>query len=135
MIRIEIKKCNTILTENQQKYHHYLLEKLINMNILEVLPSNQKQIIEQAKFACSPLGKAFEKQTEKQAYAIKPLDPSNKLKQIGSIFLQTLWLIEIRPKLKETVELQDIIKKDDLNDNSKHGKTYNFSKYSLPIGF
>ena len=29
-----------------------------------ILPSNQRQIIEQAKFAYSPLGKAFEKQTE-----------------------------------------------------------------------
>ena len=28
----------------------------------EILPSNQKQIIEQAKFAYSPLGKAFEKE-------------------------------------------------------------------------
>ena len=25
----------------------------------DILPSNQKQIIEQAKFTCSPLGKAF----------------------------------------------------------------------------
>ena len=28
----------------------------------EILPSNQQQIIQQAKFAYSPLGKAFEKQ-------------------------------------------------------------------------
>ena len=28
----------------------------------EILPSNQRQIIEQAKFTYSPLGKAFEKQ-------------------------------------------------------------------------
>ena len=28
----------------------------------DILPSNQKQIIEQAKFAYSPLGKAFEKE-------------------------------------------------------------------------
>ena len=28
----------------------------------EIFPSNQKQMIEQAKFAYSPLGKAFEKQ-------------------------------------------------------------------------
>ena len=28
----------------------------------EILPSNQQQIIEQAKFSSSPLGKAFEKQ-------------------------------------------------------------------------
>ena len=46
----------------------------------EILPSNQRQIIEQAKFAYSPLVKDFEKQTEKQVGAIKFLDPSNKLK-------------------------------------------------------
>ena len=28
----------------------------------EILPSNQRQIIEQAKFTYSPLGRAFEKQ-------------------------------------------------------------------------
>ena len=44
----------------------------------EILPSNQQQIIEEAKFTYSPLGKAFEKQTktieeqgEKQIKAIK----------------------------------------------------------------
>ena len=31
----------------------------------ETLPSNQRQVIEQAKFAYSPLGIAFEKQAEK----------------------------------------------------------------------
>ena len=41
----------------------------------------------------------------------------------------------IRVKLKEIVELQDIIKKDDLNYELKHIKTYNFSKYSLSIVF
>ena len=30
----------------------------------QILPSNQQQIIEQAKFTYSPLGKAFEKQTK-----------------------------------------------------------------------
>ena len=30
----------------------------------EILPSNQQQIIQQAKFTYSPLGKAFEKQTK-----------------------------------------------------------------------
>ena len=44
----------------------------------EILPSNQQQIIEQAKFTYSPLGKAFEEQTktiedqgEKQIKAIQ----------------------------------------------------------------
>ena len=34
------------------------------LNGEEILPSNQKHIIEQAKFTYSPLGKAFEKQIE-----------------------------------------------------------------------
>ena len=41
----------------------------------------------------------------------------------------------IRAELKRIIELQDIIKKDDLNYKSKRGKTYNFNKYSLPIVF
>ena len=47
----------------------------------EFLPSNQRQIIEQVKFAYSPLGKVFEEQTEKQVGTTKSLDPSNKLKR------------------------------------------------------
>ena len=31
--------------------------------------------------------------------------------------------------------MQNIIKKDDINYKSKRGKTYNFTKYSLPIVF
>ena len=61
-----MKNCNILLIEKEQKYQNYYPEKLINMNILpfkEILPSNQRQIIEQTKFAYSPLGKAFEKQT------------------------------------------------------------------------
>ena len=56
----------------------------------EILPSNQRQIIEQANFAYSPLGKAFEKQTEKQVGAIKSLNHYNKLKRIEGIFPQNL---------------------------------------------
>ena len=37
------------------------------------------------------------------------------------------------PKLKEIVELQDIIEKGDSYYKSKHEKTYSFSKYSLSI--
>ena len=36
MIRLEMKNCNMIFTEEQQKCQHYHLEKLINMNILQV---------------------------------------------------------------------------------------------------
>ena len=88
----------------------------------EILPFNQRQIVKQAKFAYSHLGKAFEKQTEKQVDAIKSLDISNKkveLKQIESIFPQNLMNDLIRTKLKEIVKWQDVIKQDDLNYKSK----------------
>ena len=56
----------------------------------EILPSNQEQIIEQAKFTYSPLGKTFEKQTkaiedqgEKQIDALKYLK-SFKSKELKS---------------------------------------------------
>ena len=51
----------------------------------DILPSNQQQIIEQAKFTYSPLGKAFEKQIktikdqgEKKVDALNTLKPDNK---------------------------------------------------------
>ena len=44
----------------------------------EIFPFNQRQIIGQAKFAYSFLGKALEKETEKQLGALKSLDTSNK---------------------------------------------------------
>ena len=56
----------------------------------EILPSNQRQVIEQAKFEYSLFRKVFEKQTEKLVGAIKSLDPSNKLKRIEDIFPQNL---------------------------------------------
>ena len=63
MIRLQMRNCNIILTNKQQKYQQYHLEKWIYLNMLQVekVPSNQGQIIEQAKFAYPPLGKTFEK--------------------------------------------------------------------------
>ena len=55
----------------------------------DLLPSNQQQIIEQAKFTYSPLGKAFEKQIktiedqgQKQVDALKDLKPKEQIKSI-----------------------------------------------------
>ena len=36
MTRLEMKNYNMILTEKLQKYQHHHLEKLINMNVLQV---------------------------------------------------------------------------------------------------
>ena len=58
------------------------IDKYEHLTDEEVLPTNEMQLIEQAKFAYSPLGEAFEKQTEKQVDSIKSLGTSNKLKRI-----------------------------------------------------
>ena len=69
-INREDSKISALLSGKIDKYE-YLTGK-------EILPSNQQQIIEQAKCTYSPLGKAFEKQTktikdqgEKQIEAIQ----------------------------------------------------------------
>ena len=54
----------------------------------EILPSNQQQIIEQAKFTYSPMGKAFEKQ-------IKTIEDQG-IRQIDA--LADLKLKEIKPR-------------------------------------
>ena len=47
----------------------------------EILPSNQKQMIEQAKFTYSPLGKAFEKQIKTiEDQGEKQIEPLKKVK-------------------------------------------------------
>ena len=65
----------------------------------------------------------------------EPLDHSNKLKQIEGIFPQNLINYLIHAKLKEIIELQDFIEKEDLNYKSKCRKVHNCGKYSLPIVF
>ena len=52
-INREASKILALSSDKTDKYEYLTGE--------EIFPSNQKQIIEQAKFAYSPLGKAFEK--------------------------------------------------------------------------
>ena len=53
-INREAAKISALSSSRIGKYEYLTGEK--------ILPSNQKQIIEQAKYTYSPLGKAFEKQ-------------------------------------------------------------------------
>ena len=78
---------NMISTEKKQKYQHYYLEKLINMNVFQVKKyylSDRRRVIEEAKFiysllrkALKKLAKATENQVEKQIKAIE--EHGNKL--------------------------------------------------------
>ena len=56
MIKLETKNYNMISTEKQQKYWHCKYEYLTGE---EILSSNQSRMIDQARFTCFPLGKAF----------------------------------------------------------------------------
>ena len=99
MIRLETKNYGMILTEKQPKYQlHHQLKYLTGEDIL---PSNQQQIIEQARFTYSPLVKAFEKQTkiiedkeQKQIDAIESLKPKEQRKR-----LKINLIISQKPKL------------------------------------
>ena len=55
-INREAAKISALLSGKIDKYEYLTGE--------EILPFNQRQIIEQAKFTYSPLGKAFEKQAK-----------------------------------------------------------------------
>ena len=71
-INREAAKISALSSSKIEKYEYLTGE--------QILSSNQRQIIEQARFAYTPLGKAFEKQTEKQVGALKSIDLSNKKK-------------------------------------------------------
>ena len=94
------------------------IDKYEYLNGEEILPSNKQQIIEQAKFTYSPLGKALEKQTKtiedqgvKQINALKSLESSDK--QLTSIkdFISKEKLnpeiVDEKEKIKEEVRKTD----------------------------
>ena len=63
MIRLELENCDMILTEKQKKILESSSNEIDKYEYLtgeEKLPSNQRQITEQAKVIYSSLGKAFE---------------------------------------------------------------------------
>ena len=81
----EAAKISALLPGKFNKYEYLTGE--------EILPSSQKQIMEQSKFPNSPLGRVFKEQRKEQVKAIKDLnipDNTNELKQIGGIFPQNV---------------------------------------------
>ena len=108
----------------------------------EILPSNQQQIIEQAKFHYSPLGRAIEKQIktikdqgEKQVVALESLkDPDKKLPPIKD-FIPTE---NLNPEIiNEIKRIEEIEKKVDRNRMVYKGtnKTYYFRNFKTMCAF
>ena len=112
-IRLEIKKLQSDINRETAKISALSSDKIDKYECLtgeEILPSNQQQIIEQAKFTYSSLGKAFEKQTKttkdqgkKQFDALVALKPKEiKLKDIKSGDKFTNYFINEFAKIRES---------------------------------
>ena len=108
----------------------------------EILPSNQQQIIQHAKFNYSPLGRALEKQRKtiedqgkKKVVALESLNvPNKKLPSIKD-FIPTE---NLNPEIiNEIKKIEEIEKKVDRNKMVYEGtnKTYDFRKFKTIHAF
>ena len=61
MIRLEMKNYNTIKAAKLSALSSEKIDKYEYLTGEDILPSDQRRVIEQTKFTYSPLGKAFEK--------------------------------------------------------------------------
>ena len=108
----------------------------------EILPSNQRQIIEEAKFTYSPLGKAFKKQTKaiedqgkKQVDALTALKPFDK--ELPSI-KDFIPIENLNPEIvNEIKKIEEEEKKVDRNKivYKATNKTYDFRNFKTIRAF
>ena len=108
----------------------------------EILPSNQQQIIQQAKFDYSPIGKALEKQRkaiedqgEKQVVALESLKDSDKKLTSIKDFIP---IENLNPEIiNEIKRIEEIEKKVDRNKMVYKGtnKTYDFRNFKTMRAF
>ena len=104
----------------------------------EILPSNQQQIIEQAKFTYSPLGKAFEKQTktieeqgQKQRKAIqdnkKQLANTQEI-TIKNIIPENIMNNEAKKEMGKIIEIEKTVDREKLIYKASE-YTYSFQNF------
>ena len=109
------------------------IEKYEYLTGEEILPSNQQQIIQQAKFNYSPLGKALEKQRktiedqgEKQVDALKT--SYKKLPSIKDFVPTEKFNLEIINEIKRIEEIEKNVDRDKMVHKST-SKTYDFRNF------
>ena len=108
----EAAKISALSSKNIHKYEYLTGE--------DILPSNQQQIIEQAKFTYSPLGKAFKKQ-------IKTIEDQGK-KQVEALnTLNTL-------KSNNQLTIEDVIPKNALNNDEAKKKLDKIGEIEKTVG-
>ena len=108
----------------------------------EILPSNQRQIIQQAKFTYSPLGKAFEKQTKtiedqgkKQVFALESLKESDKkLTPVKDFIPMENLNPEIINEIKKFEEIEKQVDRNRMVDKGSN-KTYDFRNFKTIRAF
>ena len=108
----------------------------------EILPSNQQQIIQQAKFNYLPLGKAIEKQIktikdqgEKQVVALESLkDSDKKLPSIKDFVSIKNLDSEIINEIKRIEEIEKKVDRDKMFYKSTN-KTYDFRNFKTICAF
>ena len=96
-INIKAAEISALSSGKIDKYE-YLIGK-------KILPSNQQQIIEQAKYTYSPLGKAFEKQIK----TIKDQGENQikaQTKSVEGIFPEGYKIAEIKNKINKIKEYE-----------------------------
>ena len=135
-INREASKISALSSGNIQKYEYITGE--------DILPSNQQQIIEQAKFTYSPLGKAFQKQIKtiedqgkKQVNALKVLEP--KTIESGSndnkpIITKEIYNNILEERMEEILEMRKEINYNNLVYNFKGPtRSINFTNFGGPM--
>ena len=107
-----------------------------------ILPSNQQQIIQQAKFNCSPLGKAIEKQIktikdlgEKQVVALESLKASdNKLPPVKDFIPMENLNPEITNEIKRIEEMEQKVDRNRMVYKGTN-TTYDFRNFKTIRAF
>ena len=131
-INREAAKISALLSGKLDKYEYLTGE--------EILPSNQQQIIQQAKFNYSPLGKALEKQRktikdqgEKQVVALESLKDSDKKLTSIKDFIPTE---NLNPEIiNEIKRIEEIEKKVDRNRMVYKGTNETFRNFKTIRAF
>ena len=133
-INREAAKISALSSSKLDKYEYLTGE--------EILPSNQQQIIQQAKFNHSPLGKAFGKQTktiedqgEKQVVALESLKDSDKKLTPIKDFIP---IENLNPEIiNEMKRIEEIEKNVDRNKMVYKGtnETYDFRNFKTIRAF
>ena len=141
-INTEAAKISALSSGKIHKYEYLTGE--------DILPSNQQQIIEQAKFTYSPLGKASEKQIktienqrEKQVDALKDLKPKKRTKAITyksdddndkTSTIKEIYDEILGERIDEILKMsKEIIHSDLVYDFKGPTPSINFGKYGGPM--